>query len=68
MGQNSSVPVNHIQIYQKIQAIQNPSTKLQMIETVLSDPSIVHSAKVLGVYGHILSMAANIRHGHVQPS
>ena len=68
MGQNLSVPANHIQIYQKIQAIQNPATKLQMIETVLSDSTIIHSAKIAGVYSFLLSTAASIRHGYAQPS
>jgi curved DNA-binding protein CbpA len=66
MGQNISVPQNHVQIYQKINAIQNQATKLQMIETVLSDPLIADSAKRAGVYAQLLSMAASIRHGRAQ--
>jgi len=67
MGQVQSVDPRHVGIYKKLLAIQNPTTRLQMIDTVLSDPTIVHSAKVTGVYAQLLQVAAAIRHGGVAP-
>lgn len=58
----SQLDPRHVGIYQKLLAIQNPHTRLQMIDTLMGDPSIVQSAKQAGVYGQILQVAASIRH------
>ena len=71
MGQvhSSGVAVNprHVGIYRKLLAIQNPSTRLQMIDTLLGDPEIVYSAKQTGVYAHLLQVAGAIRNGRQAP-
>jgi curved DNA-binding protein CbpA len=67
MGQVQSIDPRHVGIYKKLLAIQNPATRLQMIDTVLNDPSIVHSAKVSGVYAQLLQVAGAIRHGGQPP-
>jgi len=63
----SQIDPSHVRIYIKLIAIENPATKLQMINTLLGDPSIVHSAKMAGIYGNILQVAAAIRHGDPAP-
>jgi curved DNA-binding protein CbpA len=67
MGQIQSIDSRHVGIYKKMLAIQNPATRLQMIDTLLGDASIVHSAKQSGIYAQLLQVAAAIRHGHQPP-
>ena len=59
----SQIDPRHLGIYKKLLAIQNPTTRLQMIDTLMGDTTVVHSAKVGGIYGHILQYAAAVRHG-----
>lgn len=63
----SAVDQRHVGIYNKLQAIQDSQTKLRMIDTLLSDPALVHSAKIAGIYSTILQTAAAIRHGQPPP-
>ena len=63
----SQIDPRHVGIYQKLLAIQNPHTRLQMIDTLMGDPSIIQSAKQAGVYGYVLQYAAAIRHNSTPP-
>ncbi len=63
----SHIDPRHVGIYQKLLAIQNPHTRLQMIDTLMGDPSIIQSAKQAGVYGQVLQYAAAIRHNSTPP-
>jgi curved DNA-binding protein CbpA len=63
----SHLDPRHVGIYQKLLAIQNSHTRLQMIDTLMGDPSIVQSAKQAGIYGQILQYAAAIRHNSTPP-
>jgi hypothetical protein len=63
----SQIDPKHIGIYKKVLAIQNPQTRLQMIDTLMGDPSIVHSAKIGGVYAGVLQYSAAVRHGGSPP-
>jgi hypothetical protein len=69
MGQTQSVQIDprHIGIYRKLLAIQNPHTRLEMIDTILGDPNIVYSAKVSGVYSSLLQYSSAIRYGRTPP-
>jgi len=68
MGQvQSQIDARHVGIYKKLLAIQNPQTRLQMIDTLMGDPGVVHSAKVAGIYGNLLQVAGAIRHGQRAP-
>lgn len=68
MGQvQSQLDPTHVGIYKKLIAIQNPQTRLQMIDTLLGDPGIVKSAKLGGIYGAMLQYAAAVRHGGAIP-
>jgi len=68
MGQvQTRIDPRHINIYKKLLAIQNQQTRLQMIDTLLGDQTIVNSAKVAGIYGTLLQVSGAIRHGHQPP-
>lgn len=68
MGQvQSQIDPRHIGIYKKLLAIQNSQTRLQMIDTLLGDPSIVHSTKISGIYSSLLQYTGDIRHGRQPP-
>lgn len=56
----------HIRIYQNILKIQNPHTRVQMIETVLSGQEYIAAAKHAGIYAHLLGYITYYRRG-VQP-
>jgi curved DNA-binding protein CbpA len=63
----SQIDPKHIGIYKKVLAIQNPQTRLQMIDTLMGDPSIINSAKLGGVYAGVLQYSAAVRHGGNPP-
>ena len=66
MGQvQSQIDPTHVGIYRKLLAIQNPHTRLNMIDTLLQDPNILMSAKRAGVYGAILQYSGAVRHGGI---
>jgi curved DNA-binding protein CbpA len=68
MGQvQSQIDPRHIGIYKKLLAIQNPQIRLQMIDTLLGDSTVVYSAKVSGVYASLLQYTGAIRHNNHPP-
>lgn len=68
MGANFSnavggIPEPHARIYKNLIHIQNPATRVQMIETLLAGQEYVATAKKCGLYGPILTYVASIRRG-----
>jgi curved DNA-binding protein CbpA len=67
MGNNmslaSGVPEAHARIYRNLLQIQSPTTRLQMLETLLAGQEYVRSIKQAGLYGPILSYIASVRRG-----
>ena len=68
MGNNLSlaaggIPEAHARIYKNILQIQSPSTRLQMLETLLAGQEYVATAKRVGLYGPILSYIVSVRRG-----
>jgi curved DNA-binding protein CbpA len=67
MGNNLSlaahIPDAHVRIYRNILQIQSPTTRLQMLETLLSGQEYVASVKQAGLYGPVLSYISSIRRG-----
>jgi curved DNA-binding protein CbpA len=57
--QNSS----HIRIYKDLLRIQNPATRAEMIRTLLAGQEYLTSARVSGVYSHLLSYIARVEAG-----
>lgn len=58
MGNIQSIDPSHIRIFENLQKIQNPATKIQMIQTILAGPEYVISAKRAGVYADLLNYVA----------
>ena len=56
----------HVRIYQNILRLQNPHTRVQMIETVLSGQEYITAAKHAGIYANLLGYITYYRRG-VQP-
>jgi curved DNA-binding protein CbpA len=68
MGNNLSlaaghIPEAHIRIYKNLLQIQSPTTRIQMLETLLSAQEYVATAKQTGFYAPILSYVASVRRG-----
>ena len=63
----SQIDQRHLGIYKKLLGIQNHTTRLQTIDTLLGDAGFVHSAKVAGVYAQLLQYSAAVRHGSAPP-
>lgn len=67
MGSGVSVPQAHARIYQNLLAIQAPTTRAQMIQTMLASPEHVATMKATGVYGHLLHYTQTVGRGEVAP-
>jgi len=50
-------------IWKEICAIDSETTRLRMVETVLSSPDMMYEAKRAGIYGHILFWISDVRRG-----
>ena len=68
MGGVQSVDPSHIRIYEQLLSIKNPATRVQMIQTILSGPEYVFSAKTTGVYSHLLNYSAHVSNGQHPPT
>ena len=67
MGSAASVTAfepAHVRIYTNIIRIQDPRTRASMIQTCLSAPEYVISAKRAGIYSYLLSYAAAVSNGY----
>jgi len=60
MGNNQSAQIDpsHIKIFNHLRTIQNPTTKVQMIQTILAGQEYVVSAKRAGIYADLLAYVA----------
>ena len=57
-GTGTAIPPSHIKIFNDLRKIQNPNTKVQMIQTILAGPEYVTSAKRAGIYAELLNYIA----------
>lgn len=53
----------HIRMYRNLIAIQSPSTRAEMIQTILVSPEYVFSAKRAGFYAVMLQYVAKVQRG-----
>ena len=60
MGNNFSVDDSHVRIYKNLLSIQNPVKRAEMIQTVLTRPEYISSAKKVGIYGDLLNYSAQV--------
>ena len=67
MGGVQSVDSSHIRIYEQLLSIKNPATRVQMIQTILSGHEYVASAKMTGIYSHLLNYSARVTNGNSPP-
>jgi hypothetical protein len=67
MGNIQSVDQSFINIYKKLIRIQNPKTRVDMIQTLLAGSEYVQAARITGVYSHLLSYVGRVKSGE-QPS
>lgn len=63
----SRLPTEHRRIYQNILGIQSPGTRAQMIQTLLSSPEHMESARAAGIYGHLLHYVQCVKEGRAPP-
>jgi curved DNA-binding protein CbpA len=68
MGNNFSVEDSHIRIYKNLLSINNPLTRAEMIQTLLSRPEYVTVSKRVGIYGDLLNYSAQVFNNKVPPS
>jgi len=54
---------SHVSIYKKLLQIQNPQTRVGMIQTLLAGPEYVAAARQAGVYSHLLAYVARVNAG-----
>jgi curved DNA-binding protein CbpA len=59
----SSIDPTHLGIYKKLLQIQSPATRVQMLQTLLSGPEYVVSAKRAGLYPHLLRYVSAVSQG-----
>ena len=67
MGGVQSVDPSHIRIYKELLSIKNPPTRVQMIQTILSGPEYIKSAKLMGIYSHLLNYSARVTNNDTAP-
>jgi curved DNA-binding protein CbpA len=53
----------HIRIYKELLKIQNPATRTEMIRTLLAGQEYLASARLSGVYSHLLAYIARVEAG-----
>jgi len=51
---------SHINIYKKLLQIQDPQTRVKMIQTLLAGQEYVNAARTAGVYSHLLAYVARV--------
>jgi curved DNA-binding protein CbpA len=66
-GTGTAIPPSHIKIFNDLRKIQNPTTKVQMIQTILAGPEYVASAKRAGIYAELLNYIAQQQQQQEQP-
>jgi len=69
MGSSISreIPPHILRIYQNVLAIQSASTRMQMIQTLLSSPEHSQTARAAGIYGHLLHYIQTVKEGRQPP-
>lgn len=66
MGQVQSLhdfPASHVKIYKDLLRIQSPTTRAEMIRTLLAGPEYLQSARSAGIYPNFLAYIAATRAG-----
>lgn len=68
MGNTQGLPDAHVRIYGNLLGIQSSQKRSQMIQTILSSPEHLDSAKHAGVFGHLLHYVQVTQAGGAAPN
>lgn len=68
MGNQQSVDPRHVNMYTKLIQIKSVQARVHTIQTVLTGPEYVTSAKITGVYPHLLNYIAAVQNGRMPPA
>lgn len=60
-----SFPPTHVRIYKNLLSIQSPSTRAEMIQTLLQSPEYVYSFRQAGIYADLLQYVSRVSRGEV---
>lgn len=63
MGNTASVDPRHVRIWNNLNTIQSDHARMQMLDTLMSGPEYMQSAKRAGVYASVLQWMATVRRG-----
>ncbi len=63
MGNTVSVDPRHVRIWNNLNTIQSDQARIQMLDTLMSGPEYIQSAKRAGVYAAILQWMGSVRRG-----
>ncbi len=58
-----SFPPAHVRIYKNLLSIQSPSTRAEMIQTLLQSPEYVYSFRQAGIYAELLQYVSRVSRG-----
>lgn len=63
MGNTVSIDPRHTRIWQNLNVIQSNQTRMQMLDTLMSGPEYIQSAKRAGIYAAILQWKSTVQRG-----
>ncbi len=63
VGASRQIPEPIMRIYKNVLAIQSPTTRVKMIQTLLSSPEHLQASKEAGIYGHLLHYIQSVKEG-----
>jgi curved DNA-binding protein CbpA len=64
---SNAVPPQYQRVYANLIQIQNPSRRMETIQTILAAPDFVHYAKLTGVYSNLIQYVGQVQNGR-QPA
>jgi len=64
VGASRQIPEPIMRIYKNVLAIQSPTIRVKMIQTLLSSPEHLQASKEAGIYGHLLHYIQSVKEGH----
>lgn len=67
MGNTQSLDPRHLRIWSNLSALQSESSRLQMLDTLLTAPEYINAAKAAGIYSGLLQWVSAQRNGTYAP-
>jgi len=63
MGNTQGIPQHHVRMYTNLLAIQDPHTRIQMIQTMIHSPEHLTSMKATGIYSQLIMYIQTVQAG-----